>query len=188
MYLIINISKPPKEVSLSDLNFVLGKNKAVDLEKVFKKSDIENSKDLLRAEKKGLIQIRHSNKKEKENIQQSVSDSEIQKIRDTIKQEIQEALGDKNKENTDLKETIAALKEIINSKKKENIVNLREQPQRIQKKEDDDDLDMETLSKIHAKAIKNKSNKGVSSKLEYEEQREKSDISDALKDLEDLIE
>ncbi len=200
MYFIVNISRPPREITISDLNFTLGPNKAIDLEKVRTRSQIEDSKDLKKAVKTRFVEIRHSSKQfAPEPVQQAntnqkveVGDEQIAQIRAAIKAEMQQHLSNQPQTAapTDnsalLPELLAAIKELKNIASQNGAT-----PQQAQLLRDiqveDDDISEEKLAAMHAKVVKNKLLKETDGNISFEQTNSKGSLVDKAKELGDLL-
>lgn len=198
MYFIVNISRPPREITIADLNFTLGPNKAIDLEKVRTRSQIEDSKDLKKAVKTRFVEVRHSSKQfAPEPVQQprthnvEVSDEEIAKIRAAVKAEMQQHLASQPQQSsTDnsslLPELLAAIKELKNMASQGGTPT-PQQASLLRDIEEDEDISDEKLSEMHAKVVKNKLLKETEGNISFEQTNSKGSLADKVKELGDLL-
>jgi len=199
MYFIINITKPAREITISDLNISLGPNKALDLEKIRKRSEIEDSKDLKKAIKARIIEARHISKREenkKDNIPVSqpsngISDSDIEKIRTVLKQEIQSQISQSQPQAPvipqDLVDALKKISESQNVQPQNDPTYIQQNNTVFQETEQNDyQLDDEKLASIHAKTVKAKM-KETEGNIEYEEKVVKDSVSERLKKLNEML-
>lgn len=195
MYLIINLTR--ETITIDDLSLTIGPKKAIDLDKVgnASRSSIEKSKDLKKAEKKRKIRIRHSRPpqsqvaapKEAVNI-----DDQINKMRDTVRKEIQDQLKSSQQpqpqqSNIDpnmLNALLSKMNEMIEGQKNTQYIPHQDIPKHTQ--DDADDIDVDKLAEIHAKAV-GKQTKEAQGRISYENKKMKTDINKQADELDGLL-
>ena len=200
MYFIINISKPPREITISDLNFTLGPNKAIDLEKVRRRSEIEDSQDLKQAIKTKIIEVRNAGKSRENEVAvptpqpvqvSGMQPEDLHRIREAIREDVKQELRNQvaNGRGDLLPELLEAIKQLQQSVQQgapfnQSSVNQPSRSTAISPK--DDDIDEDKLAEIHARSIAKKI-KPTEGNLNYQETRVKDSIRDRVKELDELI-
>ena len=178
MYFIVNISKPPKEITIGDLNFCLGPNKAIDLEKVRKRSDIEESKDLKTAIRGRLVQLRHATEVKPPQEEPKppvaatvvgITESDLEKIRETVRAEFATQLSQVVK-SQGIPSEMATLIGQLTTLVKNNELATRGQNKDQVVDEEPDTIDESILVKMNEKAVKNSSQNAEGS-LQSDEQK-----------------
>jgi len=191
MYFIVNNTKG--EIAISDLNISLGPRKSMDLDRVRKRSDIVNSKDLKTCVKKGFIKVRQVTPMGGETVQveakASVDDAELAKIRKAV----QEELKAQNQQNTneDLTSAVNQLKSMIEGGLiggASQVVHHHHGPGASPQAQDDEtELDEDTLTQIHMKS-QNKIAKDAEGNVILDEHKSKDNLSSNIDELDDLLE
>jgi hypothetical protein len=203
MYFVVNITRPPQSVRLPDLRFTIGPNKALDLEKVASRRDIEKSSSLKKAIKSKQLQVRHrteyvpqeepepvSEGSQTEPQQKGLGDDDISKIRDAIKSEVSQQLGAISNNDTSSDQLMATLQRLTQALESGQASPQQQQsaPVSSQPKAEEDDLDPEQLSNIHAKSIKRQSQeKNLTGKIDYVEKETEDDVSSNADELDKLL-
>lgn len=186
MYFIVNRSK--NEVTIGDLNFTLGPNKAIDLEAVLGRTKIEASHDLKTAISKGFIHVRVNSASEKNQpaaAPSKVADDQIAKIQAAVSDEIKKQLAGLQQQPTgDIAKALAALTDLIKNQPQSQSPLPNFAPEKPKKKEDDD-LDPEKLADIHAKSVGRLKQRSESS-VNYNEKSVNNTASDRAAELENL--
>ena len=187
MYIVVNISKPPNEVVIGDLNFSIGPNKAIDLEKIVKRSAIEDSDDLKRAVKLRLVEVRHTTRRVENPIEipiqlpAQLSDADVERIRSIIKEEVQFKQSKNSSDNTP--EIMEMLKKMITDTMNASALISKETEI---KDKNLDTIDEAKLIEIHAKAVAKKS-ANADGNINYSEKRITDSISDRASELDNLL-
>lgn len=203
MYFIVNISRPPREITIGDLNFSLGPNKAIDLEKVRTRSQIEESRDLKRAVKTRFVEVRHSSREmaaapvgqapivvQNQNVE--MGDDQIERIRAAVKAEMQQQMAQQPKAAPDanaalVPELLAAIKELRNLAAQGNS-QARDTVREVISVVEDDDVSDEKLAAMHAKVVKNTLLKPTEGNISFEQTKSKGSLADRAKELGDILE
>lgn len=165
MFFITNITKPPREITIGDLNLSLGPNKSMDLEKVRKRSEIDESQDLKRAIKSRYVEVRHNSRAGVEPVKTVVvertavaTEAEIERIRsavrEEVKQELASQLADLSPNNALLVELLEQMKELKEIQSRQPGPGLSDTPAPVEKTDDGDSISEEKLAQIHALAVK----------------------------------
>lgn len=197
MYWVVNITEPPQTVIIGDLNIEIGPKKAMDFEKMKLKHEIAESKDLKKAIKLRMLQVRHSVKSKKKDIvaepqSNALNDKELAKIRLTIREEMQNVLG--NQSSPELLQAVNSLLEATKNLKdtppQKVIVEHTGGSSSINSQDDfdniDDNIDDEILAEIHAKAVKNQT-KDTETQLTYDERKGDNSVADRANELDGLL-
>lgn len=198
MYFIVNITKPPREVTISDISFSLGPNKAIDLEKVRKRSEIEDSIDLKRAIKGKMIQVRSASKRDTTDstpitqIQSGgLEAADVEKIREAVREEMKQSIAKQvadamAKQSTGIPpELLAAIQKLTNLAEQGVIARPAEStpvPEQV-----DEGIAEDRIVQLHAKAVKRKMLKNTEGNISYEQQSQKGSASDQADELGGLI-
>ena len=189
MYFIVNITRPPQEVYIKDLDFRLGPNKALDLEKVKSRFDIESSQDLKNCVKNRKIQLRqtsHSRAKPEDQPQpqkKGLDADDINKITDSVVERLKGSMSQSNVPD----ELVAVLKDLKNAMQQpQQVVHVTEKLNVPVSKPEDDDLDLDRLAEIHAKSVARKAKK-TEGNIGYEEKNVEDQASSRADELGDLL-
>jgi hypothetical protein len=183
MYLIANVSG--KNIKLKDIAIELKVKEAIDLDKLKLNKSPEDSLDLLNAIKTGKVKI--LKKKTTTNLyKEEIEDNSLCKediinsVKDTVRDEIKKQLEDNNKEKEDI---ISLIKNLTEKLGQTNIkVDTEEKTNNNYNSIND-----KTLSKIHSRAI-SRITQNVDGSINIEqEQKEDSNLSLNISELEDLI-
>tara|TARA_Y100000310_G_C20664051_1_gene806465 strand:+ start:700 stop:1284 length:585 start_codon:yes stop_codon:yes gene_type:complete len=188
---------------IADLSFELGPRQAVDLEKIYNRSKIDESKDLKKAEKAGLIRVTQKTKKSAKQAEadlyqgNAVDTEELKKeIRDEIKEQmsgIKGAMQDGSKE--EMLDVLKQLSSAIESGALSSKTTIIEKTKEIisdggsKSKEDDtngDDIDPKLAAEIHARAVNKMAEKSKGNVKYKDEQVEESSIDDLASELDEL--
>lgn len=190
MYFIINITRPPKEVYIEDLNFYLGPNKAIDLEKHVSLKTIRASKDLKRLIKSKNIQLRQTTKVREQTIEKAektestgLAADDIKKITQSVVQELSKNQTQSQQSNI-TPELLSVLKDL-----KDTMVNNQRSDTSVSNfhvKEKDVELDFDRLSDIHARSVA-KQSKQIEGKVDYQEKEVDTKASSNADELGDLL-
>jgi hypothetical protein len=196
MYWVVNITKPPQTIGIGDLNIVIGARKAMDLEKILPRHKIEESKDLKRAVKSKMLQVRHeakSNKKKEQPVSpqsSTLNAKELNKIRSTVRDEIQSLM--EGQSQPELLQAVNNLLEVTKNLKdappQKVVVEHSGSPGIVEPQDIDevDEIDEDKLADIHAKSIKNKT-QNAETQLTYEERKGDSSVAANASELDDLL-
>jgi hypothetical protein len=194
MYFIVNITKPPREVTISDLNFTLGPNKAIDLEKVRKRSEIEDSVNLKAAIRQRMIQVRHPSKPPTEApveptaAPSSMGESDIARIRETVREEFQAQISQMGKNQgvtPELGEILSKLTLML--EKGASLGNGGGSKAEVESKVDEDDgVDEATMIMMSEKNVRDRT-KNTEANVQSEEQKVSGNISSKAKRFRDLL-
>lgn len=191
MFFVVNISRPPQEISIEDLGVKLGPNKAMDLEKICSRKDIESSKDLKKLVKHRKIQLRQTIKSRSSSEDQppsrpkSLDDNDIQKITKAVVAEIKASQPSAQPAiPTDLVNVLNELKQSISLSNQQS--QDHEPQEKNQSKETSDDIDLDVLSEIHAKSVSRQSKSSIG-KVKYQENETKDNMSSRADELRDLL-
>ena len=197
MFLITNRSG--KEIVVADLGLSISPKQAFDLDAMkLKINPPDKSKDLQICIKRGWIKVLKSDRKKKRKqvkeqneVSHSIDKKMLDAIRDTLRDEIKQQIGaitQSQPQHTKIDQVLSSLTQLIKQGKpltneviKEVVV---EQNQITQ--DEQVSIDEDTLSEIHARAV-NRITQGIEGEIEYKHQQIKSDISNQVSELEDLI-
>lgn len=195
MYFIVNTSRPPQEVYIEDLDFKIGPNKAVDLEKYRERSDIDASEDVKEMIRSRRLQLRQSfharpkpGKKEEKPQKQGIDDSDIAKITKAVAEQLKNNTPQPQQPSGIPPELVDVLKNLTDA------MNKPQQPTTVMQQgsgspqidSGDDDIDIDRLSELHAKAITNRTRE-TEGKIDYEEKEVKGKASSNADELGDLL-
>ena len=172
----------------------IGPKKAIDLDKVskLKRSDIESSKSLKWAERKGKIKIRHSSRSDsREELPPEPAaapdmSETIAQIRDAVRQEVKDQLGSPAPVAQDNPAMMALLEKMSKMMENQSHSSGHSTSSAPQKVEDDDDIDFDHLADIHAKSVGRKV-KDVKGRIGYTEQKSSGGVSKNADELDGLL-
>ena len=203
MYFIVNNKK--NEIVISDLKLCLGPRQAIDLDKIFKREQIEYSKDLKLSVKKGIVTIRQKTPSGNEhqntiiNSNSGIGSEDIDKIKNELTKEIRDGIGsirndleykDTNKQNIpvnpnleiyELKDMLYQLTTVVGNLSKNSKLD-----DKNKELEEDNDIDNLALNEIHKRAV-NKMTKNVLGSVEGMELEELDSVEDNVSELENLL-
>jgi hypothetical protein len=190
MYYVVN--KTSNNLVIGDIKFELGPKKAIDLEQIRKRSEIDDSSDLKLAIKSGLVDVRRDSKRKKVEktieVQHTVERQEVEvdvdSIREAVKDEIKQQLkslpaGDSG--GAELKDLMKDLQSLLISSKGQ-----QSSSPGLPQVDDGFELDDETLANVHAKHIK-RATEGTVAKVDYEEKDISTSISKNVDELDNLL-
>jgi hypothetical protein len=204
MYFIVNITKPPREVTIADISFTLGPNKAIDLEKVRKRSEIEDSVDLKRAIKGKMIQVRSASRRDVADsapitqIQNGgLEAADVEKIRAAVREEMQQSIAKQvaaamAKQPAAAQaaippELLAAIQKLTNLAEQGAMARPAETAAPVAQESLDEGIDESRIVQLHANAVKRKMHKNTEGNIAYEQQSQKGSASDQADELGGLI-
>jgi hypothetical protein len=195
LFFIVNKTK--RKISINDLDITLGPRQATDLDKRLMRKQIDASKDLKNFNSRGIIEIKKKDDKvKKTKLKSKPSNAMDEKYLKNLKQEISDELKKTvNEMKEDLKEGISGINagvsqgdlqsivaQIVSAVKSEDFVDLDkigvENP----------DIDMNTLSNIHAMAIGKLVDKSTVSNVDYKKEKsDKNSLKDNVSELENML-
>jgi hypothetical protein len=192
MYLIANSSR--NEITLSDLGITLGPNQAIDLHKVKTLVSPERSDNLRLAERKGKVKVIHreesvSKKSQVDNPNNFEKEEILNELKNFMKDELKEQLSglkkqDNNNSDSDIMGQVSQILNILKNSNTSGDSNNTEQPVAI---EESDDIDIEKIATMHAKAV-SKMSKNTEGSVDYEKSEVSDDsILDNASELENLM-
>lgn len=158
MYFVVNISNPPREVTIGDLGICIGPRKTIDLDKIKQSHEIDGSEDLRMAIKLRLVQVRQSIKSKKiepkieKSFKQGLNDKDLQKIKEAVKEEIARS-STPPQPQAELLSVLQKLSQII-EQQKDRPIQVIQTIQEVQEAIEDDNISEEKLAEIHSRAIK----------------------------------
>jgi len=203
MYFIVNNKK--NEIVISDLKLCLGPRQAMDLDKIFKREQIEYSKDLKLSVKKGIVTIRQKSSSGTEhqnviiNSNSAIGSEDIEKIKNELTKEIRDGIGsirndlehqegnkqilpvNPNLEMSELKNMLSQLTSVVGNMSKNSKID-----DKNKELEEEDDIDGFAMNEIHKRAV-NKMTKDVLSSVEGMELEELDSVEDNVSELENLL-
>ena len=203
MYFIVNNKK--NEIVISDLKLCLGPRQAMDLDKIFKREQIEYSKDLKLSVKKGIVTIRQKSSSGTEhqnviiNSNSAIGSEDIEKIKNELTKEIRDGIGsirndlehqegnkqilpvNPNLEMSELKNMLSQLTSVVGNMSKNSKID-----DNNKELEEEDDIDDFAMNEIHKRAV-NKMTKDVLSSVEGMELEELDSVEDNVSELENLL-
>ena len=203
MYFIVNNKK--NEIVISDLKLCLGPRQAMDLDKIFKREQIEYSKDLKLSVKKGIVTIRQKSSSGTEhqnviiNSNSAIGSEDIEKIKNELTKEIRDGIGsirndlehqegnkqilpvNPNLEMSELKNMLSQLTSVVGNMSKNSKID-----DNNKELEEEDDIDGFAMNEIHKRAV-NKMTKDVLSSVEGMELEELDSVEDNVSELENLL-
>lgn len=194
MYFIINISKPPRTIILADLGGLeIGPKKAMDISKFKTKVEIDESKDLQRAIKQRLLQVRHS--KIKPQPQQllggpstGVSDDDIAKIQKAVQEQLKGLIPQQPQpapqpqvDQSAILQQMESLKDLIMSQRHQGVGDGGQVDDY-----EEDGIDEEKLAEIHAKAVRKRA-VNTTGHVKHEVKQKKDSVKSKVDELEDLL-
>lgn len=186
MFFVINITRPPQSVTISDLGVTIGPHKAMDLEKMFNRSDIDASADVKEAIKTRQLQLRHNSVSHKSQStvarRQGISAEELKSIKDAVKEQVrEELLKIPSHSSTDVENKIDRLSNLV-----EQNLNKSSQVDAVSQQEDIDDSDNSKIAEIHAKVVSRKT-QGAKTNISYQEKKTDDSLQSKVDELDDLI-
>ena len=193
MFFVVNTSRPPQVVRINDLEFSLGPNKAIDLEKYRDRSEIESSEDIKVLIKERKIQLRqsfHARPKPNENkepVKQGIDESDIAKITKSVVDQLKGSINPQQPQSAippELVDVLKGLQEAMNRPQQTTII--QQGSGSPQSDADDDDIDAERLAELHAKAV-TRQTRETEGKVDYQEKEVKGKASSNADELGDLL-
>jgi len=207
MYFIVNNKK--NEIVISDLKLCLGPRQAMDLDKIFKREQIEYSKDLKLSVKKGIVTIRQKSSSGTEhqnviiNSNSAIGSEDIEKIKNELTKEIRDGIGsirndlehqegnkqilpvNPNLEMSELKNMLSQLTSVVGNMSKNSKID--DNNKELEEEEVDVMLDEEVLADINARAV-NKIVEGSNvNSMKYKEEIKKDDLITNIDELEQFL-
>jgi hypothetical protein len=188
------VNKTKKTIALGDLGITLGPRQAIDLDKIMKRSKSDGSQALKIARKKGDIEIRVKDKPiskvspiahaQPPSVDLSSMKKEIiGEMKDTMK-ELLKGQGGVSKE--DLQNITQTLLNAM-PKNTETVIYRQDQENIVQRKDEDVEIDSETLAKINARTVDNIVKNTTVESVHYEEKQAENTILDNVDELEGLL-
>jgi hypothetical protein len=200
MYFVVNKTRPPRPLVISDIKLELLPRQAVDLDKMnYTREQIERSNDLRTAQRAGFVKIQISKKKASPPPAPSQHIGlDADQIRQGVREEMQaqmaaltEVLKAKPEPPQDQEEMKAVLKQLtdaIASGQMGTSITHVHQAGSDSSGDNDDNVDISLLQEIHAKAI-DKLSRGVEGGVDFEEKKvEDAFVDERASELEDLLE
>jgi len=209
MYFIVNKTKLP--VVIADLKLDLKPRQAIDLDKIYDRHKLDNSRDLAHAVKSGYVNIRQKTSKNLDESDAKISPAEApspvdtEKIKEEMRKEMQEqmaALTETIKSSVANPEMMQVLKQlsgaIAEGKLGQTVIKekemVREVPVVADSREEDmpedhgegDEIDPAIAEQIHAKAVDRLTKKSTG-KVGYQEEQSKSSVQQNADELDTLM-
>jgi len=210
MYFIVNKTKRP--VIISDLKLELKPKQAIDLDKIYDRHKLDNSRDLAHAVRSGYVQIRQKTLKNLDEPDAALLPAaeasppvDAEKIKEEMRKEFQEqmaVLSDTIKSSVANPEMMQVLKQLSGAiqdgqfgttvlKEKETVREVRvvDDSQAEDTEEDhggDDDLDPAIAEQIHAKAV-DRLTKQSKGKVAYQEEHTEDSVNENVDELDSLM-
>jgi len=189
MYFVVNRTK--KAVEIADMNLVIAPRRGVDLETLRSKDKVAKSQDLRRLLRCGMLELRSPSKgKKKKTEAASASSVELKEIKDEMK-ELKEAIKSLGSGNSspELTAVLAQLVSTMQNPPAQTIIKEIHHaagsagPDMV---DDTPDLDEETLTNIHARAVE-KMVRNTEGKVNYKEQKIQDSASARADELDGLL-
>jgi len=163
------------------------------LEKYRARSDIESSEDIKALIKERKIQLRqsfHARPKPNENkepVKQGIDESDIAKITKSVVDQLKYSVTPQQPQAgipPELVDVLRELKEAMNKPQQTTII--QQGSGSPQTTPDDDDIDIERLAELHAKAV-TRQTRATEGKVDYQEKEVKGKASNNADELGDLL-
>jgi len=195
MFFIVNKTK--SIITISDLKLSLGPHQAIDLDRIISRNKTENSKFLKKAVARGKISIKRkdevNNSTKIEMNFDGIDKNDMNDIRKEIKKELKEGIkeisdeikGQNTKDNNavskeDLKEIMTQMMNMMQQNQVQSQNITKENEEEVQ-------IDDNTLSDIHSRAVKKITKNSEMKSINYKEEKIKDDINKNIDELENLL-
>ena len=205
MYFIVNKTK--QSLILADLKQLeLGPRQAIDLDKLYDRHSLDNSKDLHHAIKQGLIQVRQKtnhnhNEEPVQEVKEVVQQLNTEEIKADLRKEFQSQIGELTSAlkdsvaNPALMGVLEQLKSAISEgqfsqqtivKEKETVIERPVEGATEISTGVDDTLDPKIAGQIHAKAV-DRLAKGSKGKVTYQQDKVEDSVVQNVDELDNLL-
>lgn len=192
MFFIVNVTK--NTICISDLSISLGPRQATDLDERIDRWKVEKSKDLKSLIKTGRIKIKHKDgyvSKESAAVPEKDNSDFLDSLKQDINSQIQRGIadlkdsikGNGQPEPSNNEELLAMMQNLIQQVSKNNqpINNV------VQNQVEEEDMDENVLSNIHAKSMDKRTKNLEAGNLNYIAEEVDNSIDNNISELENLL-
>ena len=188
MYFVIN--KTQNQIAFQDISLSLGPHQAIDLEKIMKKEEYENSRHLRIAQGNGDIEIRISTKESKKQKKiitekKDTTKDDIEKMKNEIIKELKNINKEPvNNDSLSKKDLVEIMTEVMKNMPRETIIR---EGTKEEFNDEKVEIDEKLLSEINKRAVNKMVENVKSEEIKYKKEKQQNDLDQNIEELEGLL-